>query len=78
MMKSTPTTTILMGLFILVVVIVWFAVTAAPLPEQPSLPVQTISQANVGEQRIMLHDGQTIVTCLTFPNTGVSCNWPGR
>jgi hypothetical protein len=77
-MKTNTGVTILVGLFLLVVVIIWFASTATPATIQPALPVQTTGQANVGEQRIVLNDGQTIVTCLTFPNNGVSCHWPGQ
>jgi len=77
-MKTNTGLTILMGLFLLVVTIIWFASTATPATIQPALPVQTTGQANVGEQRIVLHDGQTIVTCLTFPTSAVSCDWPRR
>lgn len=75
-MKTPAVLVTVTGLFLLIVVITWLSLSRNDDTIQPGLPVQTTGQADIGEQRIILNDGQTIVTCLAFPNNAVSCDWP--
>lgn len=72
--QLTIGTLVLLGLLI-----AWFALTA-PAPPPPlddqTAPGHTARQSGVGEQRLTLVDGRTVL-CLFFPPPGnqISCDW---
>ena len=65
------------GFLVLVgLLVAGLALIAEPVVTRDLPPSQTVRQANVGEQRITLTDGRTVL-CLTFDNPRlVTCDWP--
>jgi hypothetical protein len=61
-------------LAVLAGVISVLALTAEPEYIFDPPPAITTHEANIGEQRLRLHDGR-VVLCLTYGSSAISCDW---